>query len=452
MKKQFKNNASSNSQNRCSKTDELRLNGISEISKSPLFKNATNLCKGNEYVFRLVEICCDFSSKISKKRRNLERVRVVHEAYCKLLGAKCTSLVYSNGDFTYEHNLGDDFDNSNEAVMVITLGILAALGLNLESFEIENSIMLGLNSYLSKEFPEVFEAYKVLTNKFGFVNNVRFAALSENNKAEMISNSTLKENSIGEGDLLELDESFNDLEIFNNPLDQGLDELTVKNLLNAFMLICSGLGYKIKDENNENHQIDEILVSFSNLQKKQCEFSLDSEGFIGFKFKNEELKDSTESYIDVFLGIISCFRVNLEDLEYHNPVMDGLNEYLLQEYPEVYNAYCTLSKQFDFNRTINLGLNLPSEPDKILSFLLNMKVEQYKSDLAKAVENLPEEKEIEIISPDNINKDAVIRKTPKKIGSKRPVKNRNSSHSKNRRKAKKFLKANNKQRIKTPSM
>jgi hypothetical protein len=157
--------------------------------------------------------------------------------------------------------------------------------------------------------------------------------------------------------------------------------------LTCILKICSVLGHKIKDEPNESHQRDEILNSFNTLIGSKCKFSLSPEGAIRFNFEeNPEFLDSNETALAMYLGTFACYKINLEFLEYQNPYLKGFNDLLKNIYPETYNAYCNLSKQFGFNNIVSLGLYPGICNKEIDSHFQNLKVVKWTGVEAEYVE------------------------------------------------------------------
>jgi hypothetical protein len=433
-----KKNATPRSRNGSSKRCKLSSKEIAELNKDPLVQKLTELCRNNELILRLVEIYHNYGDKISIRAINLEQIRRIYSVYSNLLSLKCKFFIDSDGIIRYQFDSDESFEYSNEHVVVVILGALAPLGLNLEYLESQNSIFKGLNSFLLKEFPETYNAYCALSNQFKFGHVVQSFEKPSPTEDNVILDSNNKKKS---SELLELDETLEEKKIFINHSLEEIDNEMVSNFQYSFLLIIKGLGCKIKNENNESHQIDDILRSFSNLMGSKCKYRIASDGDICFKWKdNQEFEESSESGIVILLGILACFKINLEFLEYQNPTLKGLNEFLLQDYPETYNAYCALTNQFKFDGTVKLGLNLPLSAEEVLSYWLNMKVEKGNNELLE-LKNNPKVENVCKDSSTSKTKgsDAVISQSSKG-GYKKPLRKNTSLQKTNRKKVQGIIK------------
>jgi hypothetical protein len=122
------------------------------------------------------------------------------------------------------------------------------------------------------------------------------------------------------------------------------DELLIHFLIFACRLVDM-IDIMIKDLSN----IDEVYSSFNNLLNSKCIFYFDTNRKLYYDFSSwENYEDSPEQLLIIILGICAAFRINLELLENTNDHLKEINEFLLKEFPEPYNAYCALSRQFEF--------------------------------------------------------------------------------------------------------
>ncbi len=277
--------------------------------------------------------------------------------------------------------------------------ICARHGVNLESLETENDFLKGLNEFLLKESPETYNAYDKVSVQFKFNTIIRFRMTDCNGK-NMMPGYDLKNPSMKNEELLELDES---LEIENsigpgrdvsnpNSGDNVCSEVNLAKLLEddfigQLFLIAWALQGKIKDEPNESNQIDEILSSLGNLIGSRCKYRLDEQGEICYIFKdNETYIETPESGLVCFLGVLACFKINLELLELQNPeLLNGLNAWLIHEFYDIYDGYSTLSNQFGFKNTVKLQWNSSSVNQELVDFLQVLRVEQQNPEFNQTV-------------------------------------------------------------------
>jgi hypothetical protein len=204
-----------------------------------------------------------------------------------------------------------------------------------------------------------------------------------------------------------------------------------------FLIIYQGL-YKIGND-TENPQVKDLLSSFSKLMDSKCHYFLDTDGSLCFKFKgNKELEKTTEGTLVALLGVFAYLRINLEYLEQQNPELEGLNMLFTGLYPDVMDAYRTITNTFGFDGTVKLGFD-KSDPDKLLTQLNSMKIEHWKNDVIK----LPQ-----VPTTENVCEEVTISNSDEKYEAKvrERIKNPNyitsinkSSQRKNRQKSGKIL-------------
>lgn len=269
-------------------------------------------------------------------------------------------LVSPNNSYFVDIKDIKDVETYKNMILVAYYSQFAKFGINLSIVEDENPELRGLSDFLLQESSETYIAYCELSNQFGFNTSGHLRNKNFSLEDEPITDSIHAVLKTDSGDLL----------------------IQQNDSLFPFFLICIGLGHRIKSEKNESHQIDDILSTFSNLMGSKCTYSLDSEGYICFMLDdNEDFRESNESGLVIMLGIFSCFKLNLEFLEYQNPELMGINALLSNEYPGVYNAYRTLTNEFGFEGTVKLGLNPTASDDEIVTFLQNLKVEKWNGEL-----------------------------------------------------------------------
>jgi hypothetical protein len=177
-----------------------------------------------------------------------------------------------------------------------------------------------------------------------------------------------------------------------------------EEIFSALCIFCHGLLPEVSTINNESHRIDEILSSLSELLASKCKFFLESDGSLCYKFTDESDKssDSEEHALLVMIGKFACFQINLEYLELRNPKWKRLNETLSKAFPEIYDAYVSLSKKFGFTVTARLVNNPCISKKKCRKYLRNTEVENLDSDLLELDENYLEEEEVKQ-STGNVN-------------------------------------------------
>lgn len=339
-----KQNATTRSKNGSSKKIDSN-SKISVESNHDLFvQKFFKKYEGNAVMQHFIIISQSLNKKLDNESMPHFNVNEIIDAY--------ELLAYPNKNFIVEQENTKDIEIYSKGLLFSIYCLYGVFGINLELLESNNIELKGLNNFLVKESPVEYKAYCELSNKFKFKTVVQIS-----------------------------DESFN-----ANEMDDGF--------LYYFKVICIGLGYKIKDEKNEAHQIDNILDSFSSLMGTKCKYSLDSDGSICYKLEdNKVFEESKESGLVIFLGIFACFKLNLEYLEFQNPELKGLNKFLLLEYAETYNAYRALTNQYGFEGTVKLGFNGSISPEKVYSFWMNMKVDKWKNVLNKQYEVIPDEKQ-----------------------------------------------------------
>ncbi len=122
--------------------------------------------------------------------------------------------------------------------------------------------------------------------------------------------------------------------------------------------------YLMKNVDYSSDTSFDILKSMRKFRSKlgfRCKFYFDSAGDIYHQANSEEDSDSfSESTVGYLLGILSAFKVNLEFFEFQGSNLKGINKYLSETFPEIYNSYCLLSKKHGFDNYITLGDAQPS--------------------------------------------------------------------------------------------
>lgn len=128
----------------------------------------------------------------------------------------------------------------------------------------------------------------------------------------------------------------------------------------------------------------------------RCKFYLDSAGDIYHQANSEEDSDSfSESTVGYLLGILSAFKVNLEFFEFQGSNLKGINKYLSDSFPEIYNSYCLLSKKHGFDNYITLGNEQPSVESMSRQNSNVGDIEKTKFELLELDENLEIEEKCE---------------------------------------------------------
>jgi hypothetical protein len=149
-------------------------------------------------------------------------------------------------------------------------------------------------------------------------------------------------------------------------LQKSFEEYNDYELSISLTVIAMHISGKVDGVFNGLYEGDKILSAFSNHLGSRCIYSFDSGGHLCFEFKDnsEKFLESLESGLLVVLGIFACYRVNLDILEKKSSILKGLNNYLLNNCPETYKAYNTLSKEFDFDSIgpIEIGDNVSQNP------------------------------------------------------------------------------------------
>jgi len=188
-----------------------------------------------------------------------------------------------------------------------------------------------------------------------------------------------------------------------------------EEIFSALCILCHGLLPEVSTINNESHRIDEILSSLSELLASKCKFFLESDGRLGYNFTDESDKssDSEEHALLVMIGKFACFQINLEYLELRNPKWKRLNETLSKAFPDIYDAYVSLSKKFGFTVTARLVNNPCISKKKCRKYLRNTEVENLDSDLLELDENYVEEENKQ--SQSNVNDKNGFLPLPQKI-------------------------------------
>jgi hypothetical protein len=424
--------------------------------------------KDNNYMFYLMSIHGCLIYRLTHKFNELDHPKDCLNSLNILLKSKYKFDINSKDGLMMECKPRSDYEGFKEFLFMSFLGILVPYRVNLDTLERFNYELKGLNEFLSIEVPDIYEAYCKVSNQFGFNTII---VLDDNHlsmKWMEILQSSANSGYKAKPELLELDENFavekvpEDFNMSNftkgykiiNCRNQYEDEAK-HDFFGSTLLLASGLGYKVKDENNESHQIDDILRSFNNLLGSIYKFSLATDGNICLKIEsNGNLDESAEQGVLILLGIFACLRINLEFLESQNLQLKGLNVSLSGDYPKIYYGYCALSQQYGFDRTVNLGLNPPDSPKEMLPYLQNMKVEKWNGDITKPDNHLPELKDGYSLpelkdgysfAMDRLLFSEVVNTPTKKDVVKKPLRKRESIQTKSHRKAKKLFKVNQKQ-------
>ncbi len=84
------------------------------------------------------------------------------------MGTKCQYSICEEGNICFDVINANEFHESTESGLVITLGIFACSKLNLVYLEKHNLMLEGMNQYLAKEFSFCYNAYTKLSEKYGF--------------------------------------------------------------------------------------------------------------------------------------------------------------------------------------------------------------------------------------------------------------------------------------------
>ena len=454
-----KSSATTRSRNGSSKINQIDTVVDKNSIEFKFTKDFWEKCEYKECLSFLVNSSIFLEKNLESNSSILKNAEEYLVSFNSFLNPKFKFKINPNEGFDIQPDNFNDFAECIDLIFISFFVSYAAYGINLELCERQNRKIKGLNKFLKEESPEMYEAYKSLSNQFGFNTTVEIVnkeSLADNNS---IRNSKTKilvnEN---EAELFELDENLvvekitevsdkSDLKVRDeliNCFARG-DNDTINDFGIPFMFLIYGLAYKVKEENNESHQIDDILSSWNKLIGSKCKYGLNSDGAYYCKFKSKEnFLQSEETSMLVPFGIFACLRINLEFLEYQNPILEGLNEGLSRDYPEIYNAYCALSQQYDFDSTVNLGLNLPETPEEMLSYLLNMKAEKWNGVITKPDIHLPAIEVSDNVFLDTFDVPEVLNIPTKKVSIKNPFRKRKSIPTRNSRKSKKLFKAKRK--------
>lgn len=288
----------------------------------------TEMLESNDLLLELMMVTDHLGYEVDDDQKNVEEVKKIHNSYCELINSKCKICLDSRASINFKFNLSNSSENLLEATIISTLGILASFKINLESLERYNKNLVGLKKMLQDEFPEYYDTYLVLSERFRFNSNVFFlqypSVIPESNKPLKLIENLIK-NSKTLGDKL------------------------FSNLLGIAVL----LGKKVKDTYNHLEDCSDILSSFNMFLNSKCTFHLDSRGHMSVNYDLWDGSEvSNEATLVSFLAVLACFKINLKSLEIHNNEFKGLNDMLLLLFPETYNAYCKLSKQFGFSSDV----------------------------------------------------------------------------------------------------
>lgn len=255
----------------------------------------------------------------------------------------------------------------------------ARFRMNLAIIEEENPHMKGFNEFLLKVSPKQYNAYFELTNRYGFFSSMLL--LREDNQE--IANP--KDDQINDKFLKEIDESPMNPSLINlQGCMKSSDALPTSNLettfLHPFYYMVEGLNPKKPKfvKQIDSNLITDINMSYCSLMGSKCTMvSLYSGGKAFQLGEVKDFVDKKELVIVASLAEILCFRINLEFLELKNPELKGLNEFLSNRYPKTYNAYCALSKQYGFDRTVKLELKPSPSLKEFETFLRDMIPEKW---------------------------------------------------------------------------
>lgn len=454
FKKQSATTRSRNGSSKQKKSDSI---SESKQFEPVFFKEIHKRYENNDYLYYLIMISDCLDDRINTESNDLQNSDECLNSFSTLLNDKFKFKIDSKKGLSIEFKHYGTHEEFVEFIFLSFLGYFVAFRVDLEMLEKYNKELKGLNSFLLEEIPEIYKSYCTISKQLEF-KTIILLGDNELPKEWQEINNPLSENEYDENkEILELDENFaiesgsedhnlssftKGYKIINCKIQDEEDE--EYNFFGPFLLLISGLGYKVKDENNESHQIDDILSSFNNLVGSKCKFTLGATGICFKPEPNENFEESEESGLLILLAIFACFRINLGYLESQNLLLKGLNEYLSRDFPEIYYGYCALSQHNGFDRTVNLGLNPPETPEEILGYLLNMKAEKWNRDITKPDIHLPATEVSDNTFLDTFDVPEVANIPAKKVGAKKPFRKRKSITTRNSRKSKKLFKSNQK--------
>jgi hypothetical protein len=127
-------------------------------------------------------------------------------------------------------------------------------------------------------------------------------------------------------------------------------------------------AHNVDTSSNEFDNIAKRIKSFTRMLGFRCKFYYDSCMAIHHQADSKEDSNSfCQSALGHLLGMLAGFKVNLEYAEKQHSKLIGLNKYLSDKFPEIYNAYCKMSKRHGFTNPVEVSdENLFRESKKIL--------------------------------------------------------------------------------------
>lgn len=122
--------------------------------------------------------------KVNDRIKSMPNTKNIVKALSSELTEKCRFNI-SKGQLRFELKGDDSFLESNEAGILITLGVFACLRINLEYLEIRNPELKAMNEILYFLFPEAKQAYDEVSKKFGF-NKTVFVGFTYDSPEELL--------------------------------------------------------------------------------------------------------------------------------------------------------------------------------------------------------------------------------------------------------------------------